>query len=228
MIIAKKGSLCGKILVMKARDIYEKFKVPPNLQEHLIRVTKVALFMADRWQEPGLNIDLLKKACLLHDLGNLVKFKLKEWPESLGKEQSRLDYWLRVQAEMVDKYGPNDHQATMAMLEEAGVDEKVREIVLAKSFGNVLAIQKFGGWELKILFYADLRTGPFGVMPLKERLDEVIKRSDKYRDRQDLDKLIEAAAEIEKELEAKLDKPVSTITEESIGRGNNEFLEVEI
>lgn len=72
---------------MTIKEIYKMFRVPPNLQEHMIRVAKVARFIFDHWVGPKLDWQKLEKICLLHDLGNVVKFDLDRYPEFLGRER---------------------------------------------------------------------------------------------------------------------------------------------
>ena len=59
---------------MTISDIYKKFATPPNLQQHLLTVTKVALYIAGNFKNSEININNLKIAALLHDLANIVKF----------------------------------------------------------------------------------------------------------------------------------------------------------
>lgn len=194
----------------------------------MLRVTKVALFIGDHWQGGEIDWELIKKAALLHDLGNIVKFKMKEYPDFLGEEKKRLDYWLRVQKEMIRKYGEDDHQATRKMLEDARIGSNILAIIMAKSFHNAVEIDNFDNWPLKILFYSDLRVGPFGIISLKERLGEVIPRLKMYRESDHLDKLVKATYQIEKQIQKNLDVNVSEITERSIERDDKELLKTEV
>lgn len=90
---------------MAIQDIYSKFAIAPNLQRHMLTVTKLALFLCDHWQGPPIGKELLTKACLLHDLGNIVKFDLEKYPHFLEEEQGRVEYWKQKQKEIIAKYG---------------------------------------------------------------------------------------------------------------------------
>jgi 3-methyladenine DNA glycosylase AlkC len=58
-------------------------------------------------------------------------------------------------------------------------------------------------WELKVLFYADMRVGPFGVLSLEERLAEVLARSkNKYKN---VNELVSACKRIEVEISENID-----------------------
>ncbi len=213
---------------MRIINIYKKYNIPPSLQEHLLRVTKVALFICDHWVGPKTNTELIKKAALLHDLGNIVKFDLKKYPELLGKDKSRVNFWLILQKKTIEKYGADDHQVTAKMLGEIGVNKQIVDIILRKSFGNSLVIEKSKSWELKILLYSDFRVGPWGVLPLKQRLNEMVNRLTKYKKKNNLTALIEACLRIEKQVQANTNIDVSDLSDESIKRSNEELLSIEI
>ena len=55
---------------------------------------------------------------LLHDLGNIVKFDLEKYPDFLGKEKPRLEYWKKVQKEVREKYGSDDHDVAIKCYEK--------------------------------------------------------------------------------------------------------------
>lgn len=213
---------------MKILDIYKNYKIPPNLQEHLLHVAKIGLFICEHWIGPKINPEQIEKACLLHDLGNIVKFDFKKYPEFLKRDESRLDYWLEVQREVIERYGADDHEATAKMLEEIGIDREVRHVIMEKSFGNSLKTEKSDSWELKILFYSDLRVGPFGILSLKERLDEALGRLKEYKKRDNLDDLVKACRRIEAQIQANIDIKVSEISDKSIKVDVSEFLNLEV
>ena len=213
---------------MKVREIYKKYPITPNLQKHLLRVAKVTLFICEHWKGRKVDKELIKKAALLHDLGNIVKFDLKRYPDYLGKELKRLDFWAKKQKEMIKKYGADDHEACLKMLREIGVDAKIIKIISNKSFHYSLKTEKSDNWELKILFYSDLRVGPFGILSLKKRFVEAIPRLKMYRKADNLDELVKACYQIEKQIQENLDVDVSEITDESIERDDKELLKTEI
>ena len=210
---------------MKLAEIYEKFKTPPNLQEHMLRAAGVASFITDHWTEPKIDKELIIKAALVHDLGNLIRFDFINHPEFLGEEQKRLTYWISVQKEIVAKYGTDDHLATARMLREIGVSKKMLSRVSNKSFRNVLNIEKTTDWELKILFYADMRVGPYGIMPLVDRLNEVINRWPEAERGKWVDH-IEACKKIEKEIQGNVDINLQEITLDSLSKEDFSNLEI--
>jgi hypothetical protein len=190
---------------MTIKEIYHKFGTPPNLQEHLIRVTNISLFIGNNWDhQSDLDLERLRLISLLHDIANIVKFDFVKHPEFLGPEQGRIEYWKSVQAVVVAKYGSDDHLATASMLREIGLSEKIISDIQHKSFANALDIEKSADFELKILFYADMRVAPQGVVSLDERLIDVTTRLDKYRLHPQKDQLIFAARHIAAQIQSHL------------------------
>ena len=210
---------------MTVQEIYTKLQNPLNLQEHMLSVAKVAMFIYDHWNGDSLDKDLLLQTTLLHDVGNIVKFDMQKYPEYMGEEQSRIDYWMKVQKEIIDKYGADDHSVTEKMLSEFKIDPIVINNILSKSYSNTIGIVKSDNWILKILLYADLRVSPTGVISLRKRLDEVRERLEKYKDRTDL---YEAAIEVENQIQQNISCNVSEITDKRIAQSDSPFLGLKI
>ena len=77
----------------------------PNLREHQLRVASVAAQICDNFFEP-LNKKDIVTACLLHDMGNIIKFNLNYFPELIKPEG--IEYWQKVQNEYKKKYGNDE------------------------------------------------------------------------------------------------------------------------
>jgi len=199
---------------MTVKEIYTKYNIPPNLQGHLFRVTKLALFICDHWKGPELDREVIKQAGLLHDLGNIVKFDFVNHPEFLGKEQKNVKKWIKVQREMIRRYGKDDHEALSNILKELKVDDNIYQLIMSKESKNSKKMASGNNWELKIIHYADSRSGPFEIIPLNTRLDEVLRRSEKYQ-HLDLPGLIEACNQIEEQLQETTSIDITKIDENS-------------
>ena len=213
---------------MKVAEIYEKFGIPPNLQEHMLKVCGIVEFVQKHWSGKDIvDWDLIKKIALLHDLGNIVKFDFDKHPEFLGEEQANVEHWKQIQNKVVTKYGSDDHEATEKMLKEIGLKENAIEIILDKSFGNSIETRNSNNWPLKVLYYADLRTLPFGIGTLEERITDVKDRIPKYSNRPDFNDLVEACREIEKQIQNNLNVPVGNITDDVV-KVNNSLLNLEV
>ena len=154
-------------------EIYEEYKIMPNLQLHMLRVASVASQICD-----GMDIQVDKeriiKACLFHDMGNIIKSNLDhfpQWNEPKGKE-----YWQQVKDEYIAKYGTNEHKATLQIMKELGIAENVIELV--DNVGHYLFCDQLQSddFNKKITNYADVRPGLYGVIPYDERMKDVYVR----------------------------------------------------
>ncbi len=156
--------------VVSILEIYRRYHLLPNLQTHQLRVAGVGLLLAESF-DANVETDAIVQACLLHDMANVIKFRLGDMPEVL--EPEGLAYWQKVQIECKAKYGTDEHAATDQILDEIGVAARVREIVHNMGFSKSASILASTDWELKIIAYADQRVGPFGVISLAERLQDL-------------------------------------------------------
>lgn len=204
---------------MKIGEIYKKFGVSPNLQEHMERVFGVVSLIQKHWKGTEVvDWELTKKMALVHDVGNIVKFDFENHPEFLGDEQKNIEHWEKVQAEMIVKYGSDDNEATKKMLAELGIDPKVVEDVYNKRFINSVHTSQSDNLSLKILYYADLRALPLRIGSLTERINEIRKRYANYASRSDFEDLVNACHEIEKEIQSKVNFSVDDINNESVNQ----------
>jgi hypothetical protein len=164
---------------MSIIDIYQKYKIIPNLAEHQLRVAGVAEVICGHIS-PTVNTRDVVTACLLHDMGNIIKFNLevtqKMMPGKFTDEQ--INYWKQVKAGFVGKYGNDEHAASVAIAEEVGVGERVIELIESIGFNTGLINAVSNDYERKICAYSDMRVGPFGVIPLEERLADLRERYD--------------------------------------------------
>jgi hypothetical protein len=155
------------------REIYDAYKILPNLQLHQLRVTAVAKLVCDGFKAP-VDERTVILACLFHDMGNILKFDLMRFPEFVAEKG--VGYWQEVKNEYAEKYGRDQHEATLKIARELGLSEQVRICIDSIAFSKAEATLGSGTWEQKICEYADSRVGPHGVLPLDERLREARKR----------------------------------------------------
>lgn len=158
---------------MTIDEIYSKYKILPSLALHQKRVAAVAWQICDSLTTQ-IDSESVVKACLIHDMGNIIKFDLTLYPELL--EPQGLEYWQKVKAEFIEKYGNDEHIATFIIVDELKVDKRVEEIVKSIGFSKGPQNLKIDDYAKKIACYSDHRVSPFGVLPLKERISDGQKR----------------------------------------------------
>ena len=185
---------------MTITEIYKKHKIMPNLQLHMLRVAAVAKYIADNATE-HLDTNSIIKATLLHDMGNIIKFKLGYLPEALQPEG--LGYWQGVKNEFVAKYGNDEHIATHKIAEELGLKSREMELLDAIGFAQSPQNSSHSDLEKKICAYSDYRVSPSGVTTLEVRLRDSQKRfllNKNVTDQDRFEELSEGMRKIEKQI----------------------------
>ena len=207
----------GDRMVMGIEEIYKKYKILPNLQEHMLRVAAVASLICDNFSEPLPKEDIIS-ACLLHDMGNIIKFRWDSLLESLQPEG--LEYWQKVQNEFIEKYGENEHEATIKIVKELGLPENV--VFMVNQVDFLISCDHFNSndMSIKIVNYVDWRVGPYGIISYDERMDEGKKRYQNRKDNilkeEDRNKLVACGRGIEKQIFAKCKIKPEDINDESV------------
>lgn len=159
---------------MKIQKIYDKYKIMPQLQLHMLRVTGVATLIVENFRQ-DIDKNVIITVCLLHDIGNIVKFNLKKFPENL--KPYGYEYWKNVQNEFIDKYGKSDYEATYGILKELNIPKKLFGHINTMEFRKAPEnAKRKDSFEIKITQYSDMRVAPYGVANMEERLNEVQRR----------------------------------------------------
>lgn len=149
----------------------------PQLQTHMLRVAGVGKIVAENWAGKC-DAKLVTDLCLLHDMGNVVKFDLSEGAvkTKMFGVPTDLRYWREVQNEYREKFGKDAHVATKGILSQEKLDRFNRYI----DEEHALYFAEAKGKELDkasavaiILMYADCRVTPSGVVSYRERIDDL-------------------------------------------------------
>ena len=153
-----------------------EYHVPPHMVNHCRAVAKLAVFLAHRLNENGaaVDVDLLEKAGLLHDMMRVFDFKQPDYDlfeRNLPAEEKAK--WRRLR----EKYKAMTH-------EDAAYDvlkERYQALALTIKRHRYMAMldekDRPEAWEEKLLYYADMRVMHDKIVPLKERLAEGHKRN---------------------------------------------------
>lgn len=199
------------------REIYEAYRIMPNLQLHQLRVAAVGVLICRHFQAPVNERDVTL-ACLFHDMGNIVKFDLGYFPEAL--EPQGREYWESVKREFEQAYGTEQHAASAAIGREIGLSGRVIEILTTIRFANLEEILAERPYERKITEYADCRVAPYGITSKRDRFVDGRKRylsraPSKTENDTRYDALTEAGYAIERQLFAQADLTPEDITDAS-------------
>jgi len=171
---------------MTIADVYSRYQIMPSLQQHMYRVTAVSLMVSSHLKK-SLDPVMVMKACLLHDMGNILKFNFDLFPEFLEPEGK--EYWQHVKDMMEKKYGPDEHEATLKIVKELAMSDRIYELVDIFSFSKAKEIFESGDIERMICSYSDMRVAPHGVVSLVDRLADGRKRFKVNKQRYDREEL---------------------------------------
>ncbi|MDB5259600.1 MAG: hypothetical protein JWO73_808 [Candidatus Taylorbacteria bacterium] len=155
------------------REIYSEYRLMPNLQTHQLRVAAVAKQICESIDGFTETHEVVL-ACLLHDMGNIIKFDLTHFPEFVQPEG--IEYWQKIKDEFILKYGSDEHAATERIAREVGASEKTLVFVDNVGFRKLLETESGNSLGQKICAYADMRVGPKGVLSIAERTADLRKR----------------------------------------------------
>lgn len=161
-------------LTVDTLSIYQAYALPIHLRDHMLRTAAIVCWIMDHWKGKKLNEKVMIKACLLHDIGNIVKgtdetFRVI-FPDVFSEDCWQ--YWLNVRKHIGEKYGKTDIEATLNIAKEINVEEEVLNLIEAKQFSKNKESYDSRDFERKICAYADQRVSPNGVLSLVGRLDE--------------------------------------------------------
>jgi phosphohistidine swiveling domain-containing protein len=201
-------------------SLYRAYRVPPNLQLHLLRVAALGTLIAENWKHVPLDHATLVTSLLLHDVGNIVKADYDKYPDLFPEEMKNLAYWKSVQYWVRTKFGETDVEASLAIARELNVPTTVLDLMARKLFVRNAETAVSHSWELKIAAYADQRIGPYGILPLEERFAEAKER---YRgvayasvNRSEYDSLVRYAYDIERQVEKHCALSLQEITDDML------------
>ena len=88
----------------KITDIYNEYKIMPHLQMHQLRVAAVASVICDSI-DFDLDKNLVITTCLLHDMGNVIKFNLNQTKSVFGLSDGEVAEVKVIKEEFIKKYG---------------------------------------------------------------------------------------------------------------------------
>jgi len=188
--------------------------IPPNLQEHMIRVATVGNAVSSNWKKDSeVDVARIAKTLLVHDTGNILFFDFKTFP--IENE----DHWRKVQTLFREKYG-DDHAAVMTIAKEVGLDDKslyILDTMPKTDFEHQIPDDQP---ELQICWYSDFRVAPYGITTLSKRFDDLVQRRKKsgYSKNkiQRWIKMKEYGVELEKKLQEKISIQLNSISENDV------------
>lgn len=162
---------------MTTTKAYEKFKIMPTLATHMLTVGAVAKIFTDTIVESDFPAKEIVSACLLHDLGNIVKFNLDKTPKGLGIPN--IEYWKQEQQDIKNSYGLDEHEVTHTMAHEISVSDITLNAIDNCGSAKAQAVLKAKNVPAMFVTYCDYHVSPTGVVAIEERIEDILHR---YKD----------------------------------------------
>ena len=150
-------------------SLLKEHHVPPHIVKHSLAVAKLAVFLAERLKENGIAVDvnLVDRACLLHDIFRICDFKQSDD----GKFEQKITQKSKPRRQRLKAH------------EDAAYDllkgkYPVLALTVKKHRYTALLDEKERPttWEEKLVYYADKRVMHDRIVSLKQRLEEAHKR----------------------------------------------------
>ena len=208
---------------MNIKQLYEKYHIPPNLQKHMLRVSALAQIIAENWNGRRLNNNAIALAGAFHDMANIIKFDFNK-PSLFKDEEKQVEYWKQIKKEMIIKYGKNIHRTTLKIGKEIGLSKNVLSLIENLEWDNTQKVLGKKNFESAILIYSDMRIGPFGILSLDERIDNLQTRNQSY----DFNFIKKAAGRLEQALQKHSLINLKTISDSTINSRSNVLLKTRI
>lgn len=194
--------------------------VPVHIVRHSQAAARVGVFLARELVRRGVDVDveLVERACLLHDIFRVCEFPLKDFSrfEQPVTEEDKAK-WFALKARHT---GTRHEDAACAFLRDAYpvLAETIRK---HRYTAIVHESDRPRTWEEKLVYYADKRAMHDTIVPLRVRLDEAHKRHAARRTTTLTDAEIAtvdaAILALEAEIFAPLGLDPDSVTSETIG-----------
>lgn len=184
----------------------------------------MAKVIIDSWIGEAIDDKAIIQACLLHDIAKPMNFDPAKQAQ-FGMSEADIEKLEKLQKEMRNKYGEEEHKATVSILKDVGCSAEAVELVDNLEWKYTSRLLKEERIESLIPIYCDMRVAPKGILPLLDRMEELRRRE---RDADDMDELIEVGLKLEELLNTKVSIELDQITDEQMNQYVDEFRSVEV
>jgi len=158
-------------------ELIRQYHVPSHIVKHSLAVSKLAVFLAQKLKEKGLqvNVEQVDRACLLHDIVRICDFKEPDYSKFneivFEKDKAK---WNQIR----QRYHNLGHENAAYEI----LKEKYPTLALTVKKHRYMAMldedERPTSWEEKLVYYADMRVMHDKIVPLKDRLEDGHKRNE--------------------------------------------------
>lgn len=155
------------------QTLLTQYHVPRHIMAHMKKVEGVARFIGEKINSAGgkVDLELLRQACLLHDLVKICDFEELDLSGFEGFTAEDVQFWTAL-----IKAGHKDGHITAVcnILEDLN-EKKLAQIIKKHRFTCLIETnhaERPSSWEEKILYYADKRVKHDRITSIKDRLED--------------------------------------------------------
>jgi len=157
-------------------ELIKQYHVPSNIVKHCLAVSRLAVFLAQKLKEKGLQVDVehVDRACLLHDIVRICDFKELDYSrfEKTVSEEDK-SKWNQIRL----RYHNLGHEDAAYEI----LREKYPLLALTVKKHRYMAMldkdERPTSWEEKLVYYSDMRVMHDKIVPLKKRLEDGHRRN---------------------------------------------------
>jgi len=157
-------------------EIIKEYHVPQRVIKHSLTVAKLAVFLGERLKEKSipLDVELLDRAALLHDIARVCDFDKLDCSkfEQTVTEGDKAK-WGGIRA----KYKKIGHENAAYEILKDKYPKLAVTIKKHRYMGMLDEKTRPAEWEEKLLYYADMRVMHDRIVPLEQRLKDGHKRN---------------------------------------------------
>lgn len=205
---------------MRVRKVYNVYQTPKVLQEHMLRTAALAMVILESWIGIEVDKQSIIKACTIHDIAKPISFNLKKQTQ-FGMSVKDIEKLALLQIKLKAKYGRDEHYASIQIAKELNCKPNVIKLIDNLEWKLVPHFIKNNNINMLIPIYCDMRIGPWGILPLQTRLNELKKRTGKTIYQKN-------GASLEKIIAKNITINLKKITEDQLARQFNKLLSLEL
>ncbi len=157
-------------------QMLREYHIPSHVLRHSLAVAKLAVFLGHRLAEKGIdiNIDLIDRACLLHDIVRVCDFDRLDYTkfdQQVTAEDKRV--WQRIR----NMYGHMVHEDAAYEILKDDYPELATIIKKHRYMGLLDEDMKPKTWQEKLIYYSDCKVMHDRIVPVRQRLEEAHQRN---------------------------------------------------
>lgn len=161
---------------MQATTIYDRYHIPINLRQHMLRVAALARIILDNWNGQKLDDQSVVTCAMYHDIAKPVNFDIEKQRQYVSTEEE-FNQIKRSITDMIDKYGAEEHVAAIKIFQEIGGSNEAIRLINNLEWIYLPQLLNENDIPSLLVNYCDMRIGPKGILPINMRFIDLKERA---------------------------------------------------